>query len=175
MSRQEFAVIAAALGSAYGEKRYMQSKQDADLWYSMLKDIDYAVCETAVRQLIATVKFHPTIAEIREKAAMLKTDTIRDWSEAWGSVVYAIRRYGMYREQEAVEGLDSLTAKCVRYLGYQNLCLSESPETDRANFRMMYQNLAKREQEDRQLPEAVKRAALGLREPAGIEAREGAP
>ena len=173
MDKKEFAQIAAALGSAYGDKKYLQTAEDVSLWYSMLRDLDYTCCRAAVQQIIATSRFHPTIAEIREKASAVRQPQTLDWSEAWGSVVYAIRRYGMYREQEAMEGMDSLTRRCVGYLGYRNLCLSESPETDRANFRMMYQNIARREQEERQIPEAVKQAMLGIRDSMGIEKKEG--
>ena len=172
MDKKEFAQIAAALGSAYGDKKYLQTAEDVSLWYSMLRDLDYTCCRAAVQQIIATSRFHPTIAEIREKASAVRQPQTLGWSEAWGSVVYAIRRYGMYREQEALEGLDSLTRRCVGYLGYQNLCLSESMETDRANFRMMYHNLLKREQEERQIPESVKQAMLGIRNGMGIEDKE---
>lgn len=183
MDKKQFAQIAAALGAAYGDRKYMQSNEDIDLWFGMLKDLSYDGCRNAVQQLIATSKFHPTIAEIREKASMVTALPIADWGEAWGAVLYAIRRFGMYREMEALEGLDELTRKCVECIGYQNLCLSENTETDRANFRMIYQQMAKREQENRQIPEAVRRSQLELRreaigigekfEPAGAPALDG--
>ena len=37
---------------------------------------------------------------------------------------------------------------------------------------MMYQNLLKREQEERQIPESVKQAMLGIRNGMGIEDKE---
>lgn len=170
MDKKQFAQIAAALGAAYGDRKYMQSNEDIELWFGMLKDLDYNSCRNAVQQLIATSKFHPSIAEIREKSVSITALPIAGWGEAWGAVLYAIRRFGMYREMEALEGLDELTRKCVESLGYQNLCLSENTETDRANFRMIYQEMAKCEREKRQIPEAVKRSQLEMmREAIGIE------
>lgn len=169
MTEKEFAKIAAALGSAYGEKKYIQSKQDADLWYAMLKDLDYTDCLVAVQTIIATSRWHPTISEIRERAAEVRKEPALDWSEAWGAVQYVIHRYGMYRQEEALEALDDRTSRCVRLLGYQTLCTSGNPEADRANFRTMYQAMDVRDKQDAQIPQAVKRAVIGRREAAQIE------
>ena len=71
----------------------------------------------------------------------------------------AIRRYGSYREVEALESLDELTRATVERLGYRSLCLSEEIEMDRANFRRVYETLAERKRRDESMPTTLKRLA----------------
>jgi hypothetical protein len=79
------------------------------------------------------------------------------WGEAWEQVVMAIRRYGSYNPRDALESLDPLTRRCVKHLGYHELCMSENPTADRANFRMIFETLSQRKKTEQQL-------ALPLRE-----------
>ena len=66
-----------------------------------------------------------------------------------------------------------LARKTAKRMGFRDLCMSENPQADRANFRMIYEQLAEREKKDMQLP-------VGLLEQIGrtraelIEAKEGA-
>jgi hypothetical protein len=76
---------------------------------------------------------------------------VPDWSEGWEQVIKAIRRYGYYDPKGALESLDPLTRECVKRLGFRELCLSENPVADRANFRTCYETLQKREQTKQQL------------------------
>ena len=44
----------------------------------------------------------------------------------------------------------------VRRMGYIDLCRSENPVADRANFRMIFEQIAEREQKQNQLPVSLK-------------------
>jgi len=156
MKKDEFATIASALRRAYGKDKIMPDEEALDVWYGMLKDLDYTACRNAVQELIATLKFAPSIAEIRERASQRLCTPIVDWGEAWGNVLLAIRHYGYPREIEAMATLDGMTRKCVERLGYQKLCMSENTETDRANFRMIYKQLADRQAAENCIPIAVR-------------------
>lgn len=49
MTPQEFDVIRAAIKSAYPTFNIMPDKYSIQLWYRMLGDIDFKVCETALQ------------------------------------------------------------------------------------------------------------------------------
>lgn len=152
MTEQEFMKIASAIKTSYPAVNVLKDKASMDIWYMMLSDLDYRVCQNAVLELISTLKFPPTIAEIREKCSHLTSPEVKDWGEAWEEVINAIRRYGYPSELEALNSLDELTRKCVKRLGYQNLCRSENITADRANFRMIYETEANRKKTENQLP-----------------------
>ena len=148
MNAQEFATIASAIKAAYPNASIMPDKQSKDVWYTMIMDLDYKVCLAAIKEHISTCKFAPTISEIREKCAAIVNPQIYDWGDGWEQVKMAIRRYGMYQEDKAVGSLDDITRRCVKRLGFKELCTSENVVADRANFRMIYEQLEKQEREE---------------------------
>ena len=121
----------------------------------MLHDIEYPVCLNAIKQLMSTSKFAPSIAEIRERCAGVCHET-RDWGAAWDEVLRAVRFYGMYQEEAALQNMSEDTRACVRRIGFQNICLSENITADRANFRMIYEAMSREKKEMLQLPEKVR-------------------
>ena len=60
MTPQEFDVIRAAIKSAYPTFNIMPDKYSIQLWYRMLGDIDFKICETALQELIATQTYQST-------------------------------------------------------------------------------------------------------------------
>lgn len=157
MTRQEFSNLAMALRGYYSKEQILPNQQVMELWYRELQDIPFPVAEAALRKWVATNKWSPTIAELRAMTVDVAEGERLTWGEAWERAVDAIRRYGSYRPQEALASLDPLTRRCVQNLGYRELCASENPMADRANFRMIFETLDKREQTEKQL-------ALPLRE-----------
>jgi len=156
MQDEELLKLLAGIKTIWPTFTAMNSEQGIEIWSKMLGDLDYMTCENAILELASTLKFAPAISEIREKAAQMLYPPIIDWGEAWGSVLNSIRRYGSYREAEAMESMDELTRTCVQRLGYQNLCMSENQETDRANFRMIYNQLTDRQANENRIPIAIR-------------------
>lgn len=156
MDKKEFAVFASALKTYYPREQLLPNEQAMALWYTQLKDIPYKVAEVVLHTWVATNKWSPSIADIRERATALVTEDVPDWSEGWAQVLLAIRRYGMYDVEKAVESLSGITRECVERMGFRNLCLSENAIADRANFRTMYERLAERRKYDETLPPALK-------------------
>ena len=152
MDKKEFATFAMALKSYYPkEDKLLPNQQVMELWFRELQDIPFNIAEAAMRKWVATNKWSPSIAEIREMTVNVVNGEIPDWGDGWEKVQTAIRRFGMYRPREALESLDPLTRKCVERLGFRDLCISENIMADRANFRLIYETLAKREQTQQQL------------------------
>ena len=81
----------------------------------------------------------------------------------------AMRRYGSYNEVEALESMSEITRQCVRRLGYQNLCRSEEIGVDRANFRMIFEQIANREHEKQKLPSGMQQLIASIQEKKMLE------
>lgn len=156
MTVREFEIFADALKTYYPREKIMPNEQALTLWYKQLQDIDAKVAGAVLQKWVATNKWSPSIADIREQASKLTVGTPKDWGEAWESARYAVRRWGRNREQEALESLDDLTRQVVNRIGFQTLCNSEEIGVERANFRMIYEQLASRTKETNQLPPKIK-------------------
>jgi len=134
----------------------------AVLWEKMLSDMPYDVAENALIRVLATAKFFPTVAEIREAAVINTQPQILTAGEAYEKVLKAIRNFGSYKEAEALASLDPLTCKATQAIGWRSLCLSEEPDIIRAQWRKAYEALAQREQTEAKVPEALKQLTGGL-------------
>ena len=87
-------VIAAAWPGQVSRLTPTQQADQQQIYRRMLADLDYPVVNAAVERLIATSKFFPTIAEIREACVYTIEGDRRTGLEAWGDVVRAIGRQG---------------------------------------------------------------------------------
>ena len=144
MTKQEFSKWVMALKTFYPREQLLPNAQAIELWYQE--------AEAALRKWVATNKWAPTIAEIREMCVDVKREDAPDWSDGWAQVQHAIKRFGNYRANEAMASLDPITRETVRRLGFYNLCVSENPMSDRKQFRDTFEIMAKREQMRLQLP-----------------------
>ena len=115
MKKEDFLKGMTMMGIAYN-KEYNQ--KELEVWYSMLGDYKVEDFSNAIQTLIKTLKRVPTIADITEQIAKEKTSNIPTAEDEWQEVLYAVRRYGSYREKEALESLKPYTAKIVGYIGY---------------------------------------------------------
>lgn len=152
MNKQEFGLFAAALKTYYPRETLLPNNQAMELWYKQLSDIPYHIAELSLNKWVATNKWSPSIADIREMAVTVKSGEKPQWSDGWEEVLRAIRCFGSYRETEALESMSELTRLSVRRLGFKNLCMSENIMADRANFRMIYEQMADREHNTKRLP-----------------------
>lgn len=123
-----------------------QLRQTAEIYADMLADLDFAVARAAVERLLATAKFLPTIAEIREAALEVTAGPRRHGGDAWRDVLEAVSRYGRNRLPSFD---DAVTAACVRSLGWQEICNSENQVADRARFIELYDKLAREQRVER--------------------------
>jgi hypothetical protein len=152
MEKKEFAIFADALKTYYPkEDKLLPNAQAMELWYRQLQDIPYPVIEAALLKWVSTNKWSPSIAEIREMSSNIQNGDIPDWGEGWEEVQRAIRKYGMYNVKGAMDSFTPLTRQAVERLGFRNICVSENPMAERANFRQCYEILAHREQTRQQV------------------------
>ena len=127
-------------------------KDRLQFYVMMLSDIPPQILEVAVKKLIMTNKFLPSIAEIRETAYGIK-GTISgtatpDESEAWGEVVKAVRSVGYYSKPKFSH--EAITT-AVNNIGWQDICMTtyDGMNTLRAQFKRAYQLAAQRQKDNR--------------------------
>ena len=147
MTIDEFRVLAKGMKAVYPQPNFLPDMDAVNVWYELLKDIDYQVANMAIQMHAQSSKFPPTVAEIREASAKLVNGEDKDWSEAWEEACKAMSRFGRDRKSEAYKTLDERTRRVIDRLGYRNLCMSENIGVDRANFRSIYETIAQRDKE----------------------------
>jgi hypothetical protein len=120
------------------------------VYVRILSDIPPADLQTVVDQAVATNKFLPTIAELRDAYHSLQHADRPTWADGWDAVQKEIRRIGSYSTPKFD---DPITAKVVEAMGWKTLCaaLTENVATDRAQFRQMYEGYASRQERDEKL------------------------
>jgi hypothetical protein len=169
MNRQEFATLAAAIRTFYPKENILPNEQAMELWYRELSDIPYSVIEAALRKWVATNKWSPSIAEIRELIINIQYGDQLTWGEAWERALNAVRKYGSYNKKEALDSLDPLTRRCVESIGYMDLCMSENIMVERAHFQKIFEIYSKRQQTDRTLPASLVNAIEQTRKNNALE------
>ena len=131
------ALLLAAFPNARAHVRDVEAT--SSLYERMLADLDVNAATAAAERLIATSKFLPSIAEIREAALSLAVGDNRPGGDAWGDVLAAVRRFGQYRGPTFD---DPIVGRVVSALGWRELCQSENQHADRARFIELYDRFA---------------------------------
>lgn len=168
MNSDEFFKFTAALKTYYPRECLLPNDEALGLWFQELKDIPYPIAETALRKWVNTSKWSPTIADIREFSFANANGEQADYGEAWQEVMKSIQRWGMYREEQALENMDPLTKQVVQRLGFRSICTSENITADRANFRMIFEELSSREKTNKQVPQKLREQIEQIRN-AGMQ------
>jgi hypothetical protein len=115
MTKSETGKLLYLLQTAY--PRYYDGKTAdelagaVDLWFDLLADHDTTLVFAATKELIRTLKFPPTIADITEKMYNM-TNQEEDDMELWNELDQAVRR-SIYNTQQVFDGLSPLVKKFV--------------------------------------------------------------
>ncbi|MGE5328091.1 MAG: replicative helicase loader/inhibitor [Deltaproteobacteria bacterium] len=169
MTKQDMTKIFAILATTYPQFEKLFENKDklrftVEIWHKSFNDIDFNIAEIAVQKLILESPYPPTIADLRKQISDITTpkNQALDPADGWGEVTAAIRNFGYYREEEAIKSLSPLTAKVVRYLNWREICLCEEPGIIRGQFMKMFEQIAKRDKQERLLPNDLKGLIQGL-------------
>lgn len=114
-----------------------------EVWLNDFKNTSKEDFNKAIQNIRYKNKFFPSVADIKEEIAKLKVADTPTAEDEWQEVLYAVRRYGSYREEEALESLKPYTAKIVGYIGYFRICSATSDEQiwNKKNFIEEYNSL----------------------------------
>lgn len=160
MNKQETVQIITLLAGNYesiANKSEMQQKMMLNTWYECLGDLDYNLVLQAVKKTIINSKYPPTINEIRQNAIEMinptKNNALEDWDECYKMICN-----GSYMTKEE---FDAHSEICKKFLGSLSQLKAYSRNQDfnmdvvRSNFLKQYDNLMKRKQEQKLLPQKM--------------------
>lgn len=171
-------VLVTAFPSSTSRLSESQQAEFMGIYRRMLADLDYAAANAAVERLLATSRFMPTVAEVRETVFSLEQGEQRAGGEAWGTVLKAIRAEGVYRRPGIDFNFrDPVTLRVVSALSWEELCNSENITADRARFIELYDKLAiqeRRKQLSESLPAMQRYREIEAKRTAQIEQRTSA-
>lgn len=169
MTREETKAILAILKAGYPNFYKDMTKEDAtntiNLWTTMFADDPAQVVTEAVKSLMCTLKFPPTIADVKEKIALITQPPTMTEMEAWQMVKSAISYYN------AAETFERLPPILRRIVGSPNQlrewALMDNETVNsvvQSNFMRSYKVVAAREKEHAMLPESTRQMIAGLTE-----------
>lgn len=133
----------------------------AATWADLFSDDDEQIIAMAVKKHIATSKWPPSIAEIREAAASITNPDIgMTEDEAWRYVADAVRYCGPYQPSKAKESMPPDIWRLVQSIGYEELCRAtyETSPVLRGQFCRMWRAASERKKQEAALPEGLKEA-----------------
>lgn len=163
MEREQFKVLVKAMKAVYAQPTFIPDQDAFNVWFALLGDLPYKQAELAVQKHMATEKFPPTIADIREKAEQITSvkETEMSELEAWAIVRKAIGRSNYYAEEE----FEKLPEACKMAVGnpsnLREWAMMDSDQVgtvEQSHFVRNYRTAMQRIKEDRRMPEKVRTA-----------------
>lgn len=127
MNKQHFTQAMTILGIAYNKEF---TTEQVGVWYEFFKDTSIESFKAAIQRIIVKNKYIPSIAELKEEIAIMNNPVLQiDPNDEWDNVMLIIRKYGRYREREALIEMGERNASIVQSIGgMQNICNSNSEQ-----------------------------------------------
>ena len=159
MDKPETMKLMALIVAAFPNcKLNPEDENQRAVWHDMLQDLPLSTAAIATKAMIATLKYPPSIADIREAVAKAQAESRGDLTagEALAKLRRALSRYGYYDPTGARECLGERIWEVMRMVGgsWGDLCISED-ENWPARFERLYKEQATREQYVAQIPAPV--------------------
>ena len=167
MTREETKAILSVLKAAYPYFYKDKDKQELtdalNLWSMMFVDESAKLVTEAVKTLLNTLKFPPTIADVKEKIALITQPKAITELEAWVMVRKAIGDYSPYDLERNAKTFNSLPSSVQKIIGSSSQ-LREWGQMDievvqsvvQSNFMRSYKSKVASEKELSMLPESTK-------------------
>ena len=167
MTRQEALAVMAMLKTAYPTFYKNFNKEDisaaVNLWATMFSEESIQVVTEAIKALMCTLKYPPTIADVKEKIAMITQPPTMTEMEAWQMVRRAIN---YYNANETFKRLPSILRRIV---GSPNtlrewalMDIDTVNSVIQSNFMRSYKAKVAQEKEYAMLPSSTKQLIAGL-------------
>ncbi len=163
MDKSEFAKFYSYITSITTDTK--PSPQRMEVYWDALNDLPFEVAITAARKVIATLEnpFLPMPAVFRKASLEVTGKETLPWPDAYDQVLRVVRNFGVHRAEEAIKSLTPINQAAMRALGgFQAFCVNEENDTNRAQFRMAYEALEKREMMDAKTPQKLKDLMAGM-------------
>lgn len=110
MDRKQFAIFASALKTYYPREKLLQNNQAMELWFQHLKDLNYAVAETALQAWVNKSKWAPTIADIRSEVKLMYWQALENaQGDEFTSIYHTIKELD---SEKQIQDTGAYTAIC---------------------------------------------------------------
>lgn len=158
MTREEFGALVKIMKSVYTDTKFIPDEYAFNVWYSLLKDIDYNVAGAALQKHMSLSRYPPTIADLRCGMTDLTDDMTG--MEAW-AIVYKAICNSTYHAKEEFDKFPKVIQKAVgspAQLRAWGLDENFNENVVQSNFIKNYNVALKREKEVQKLPESLRNA-----------------
>lgn len=173
MNRSDVVKILTFISASYSQFKYPLGEEDFDttfeeVWFEMLREFDYRLVATATKRLVSTKKYPPSIHDmlsvIRDITRTPEDNIIGP--EAYGMVIEAARRWGVYYEDEAREALPAKIWRTIEAMGgFHVICHSEEGDTFLRNqFIKFYEMFREKDDDTQKLPPSLRQETALLAE-----------
>lgn len=113
MTRDEFKILVKAMKAVYTHPSFIPDQHAFDIWYEMLKDLDYKTASFAVKKYMQSEEREPSVASIRKQVASItEHDSELNEMAAWEMVQKALRK-SIYNSEEEFNKLPSIIQKTI--------------------------------------------------------------
>lgn len=113
MTRDEFKILVKAMKAVYTHPAFIPDQHAFDIWYEMLKDIDYKTASFAIKKYMQSEEREPSVASIRKQAASITYhDCELNEMAAWEMVQKALRN-SIYNSEEEFKKLPTIVQKTI--------------------------------------------------------------
>lgn len=166
------AVIKTAYPKYYDNKTEKELKDTVSLWQAMLAEYQSQIVTSAVKALIATNKYPPTIAEVIEKINFLTNPNRMGEVEAWGLVKAAIRNSAYHSIEEFDKLPDDIKATLGSPSTLREWAISEDENSETviaSNFMRSYRAKVDERKTIEAIPSSIKAMVLEASEKMMIE------
>lgn len=163
MTQQETIMILGICRASYPNFYKGMTKNElqgiVDLWCEMFENDDINIVKLAVKELIQTLQYPPTIADVKQKIYAI-TSNEKDATELWDELQNAIKD-GIYHSKEVYERLSPEVKKFVRNPSQlKELAQMDSDvvhSVTKGQFFKQIENIQAREKEQKQMLPETKR------------------
>lgn len=157
MTFKEFGQLADAIKTYFPKDNMLPTAEAMELWFDMLKDLDYQSAAYGLKKYVSLNKFPPAISDIRECAASVsKSDELNEM-EAWALVRNAISN-SCYNSMEEFAKLPPLVQKAVGLPGQLRIWAMDedySESVTSSNFIKTYRAVLERNEENKKISAQV--------------------
>lgn len=100
MTRDEFAILVKSMKAVYTQPSFIPDKDAFNVWYELLKNIDYKILSFGLKKYMMTERREPTPSDLIACAQNLVGGKELNETEAWNLVSKAIRNSTYNSEEE---------------------------------------------------------------------------
>jgi hypothetical protein len=169
MNKQETLKILAIIKVTYPKffisEYKTETKLQMEVWQEMFSDTPYQLVEQALKALICTLKFPPTIADVKEKIALITQPRTITELEAWGVVRKAISYYDASKNFEKLpQILQKLVGSPNQLREWSQIDIDTLDSVTKSNFMRSYKVMVAQKKDYDSLPDSAKQLIKGLAE-----------